>query len=750
MMQVSDPYSAQPLFDKLTHVAVKTGSLHRFARKRNLIDKVKFCWNINVVYDKGLRISFKNELQQILKILYKKCDDHGKSEKLALEAKEKGSKEYVKKKDVDAQHSFTESLRLAPEDSPVLPLAYGNRSAVLFQLKKYKEALTDIKRAVDSGYPNSILHKLLPRRCLCFIKLGDKIRAEAALELCKKHVSVIPSEAKEKYQKTLQDLEKKVKELQPGITAKPDEPLPLPALYKGESSNVTYMSCALEMRVNEPFGRYVVAAEPIQRGSVVFVEKPYAAILLPEYHLTHCHSCFMPTANPIPCRSCRDAIFCNEECREKAHVWHQYECGILHILSAVGIAHLALRVILVTGWKVYSKISTEDVKDRIPGLNNHRVYGGRNPTDAYRAVYHLMPHLDTSCPEDQLQYCLAALLLSSAVLDKTLFSKQKNDGQDITVIQLGTAVMRHIAQLVANAHAITQVVSERPDESSHFETVAQKRIASAIYPTASLMNHSCQPTIINSFINEWLVVRTIQDVKQGEQVYNCYGPHYCRQTYKERQEILKHQYFFLCLCGPCSQPQYRLREAAWSGFHCESCKGISTWTVNGKRTTDDSSSNHGLMACLECHRMEKPSHELVQICTKVSALHEDAEDAWQKGDLSNAIMKLRTAIKLGSKVYLSQNHFFLTLKDTLAKMLAESGDFVACCDILRECVRSVEYRYGSQSVELGHELLKFSDVLEQAAAKDDRFNGELHMVTSRIDKIFTINYGPLWKKYLRL
>ena len=45
---------------------------------------------------------------------------------------------YLKNKDVEAQLGFTESIRPAPEGSTVLPLAYGNRSAVLYQPKKYK------------------------------------------------------------------------------------------------------------------------------------------------------------------------------------------------------------------------------------------------------------------------------------------------------------------------------------------------------------------------------------------------------------------------------------------------------------------------------------------------------------------------------------------------------------------------------------------------------------------------------------
>lgn len=59
---------------------------------------------------------------------------------------------------------------------------------------------------------------------------------------------------------------------------------------------------------------------------------------------------------PGRCSSCCDAIFCNEDCRKASRLWHQYECGILHILSSVGIAHLALRVLLVTRWKLHCDV----------------------------------------------------------------------------------------------------------------------------------------------------------------------------------------------------------------------------------------------------------------------------------------------------------------------------------------------------------------------------------------------------------
>ena len=54
-------------------------------------------------------------------------------------------------------------------------------------------------------------------------------------------------------------------------------------------------------------------------------------------------------------------------------------------------------------------------------------------------------------------------------------------------------MLRHIVQLVSNAHAVTELAED--DEGG----VEQVRLATGIYPTVSLMNHSCVPMIVNSF-----------------------------------------------------------------------------------------------------------------------------------------------------------------------------------------------------------------------------------------------------------
>ena len=60
-------------------------------------------------------------------------------------------------------------------------------------------------------------------------------------------------------------------------------------------------------------------------------------------------------------------------------------------------------------------------------------------------------------------------------------------------------LLRHILQLVCNAHAPTKLVPLPSDGDGDGGVVqlSEQRIATAIYPSASYMNHSCDPSIIN-------------------------------------------------------------------------------------------------------------------------------------------------------------------------------------------------------------------------------------------------------------
>ena len=64
-------------------------------------------------------------------------------------------------------------------------------------------------------------------------------------------------------------------------------------------------------------------------------------------------------------------------------------------------------------------------------------------------------------------------------------------------LYVSSLLLRHILQLICNGHAITNICVTEGDDKSKILIEEQARIATAIYPSASMMNHSCDPNIIN-------------------------------------------------------------------------------------------------------------------------------------------------------------------------------------------------------------------------------------------------------------
>lgn len=77
------------------------------------------------------------------------------------------------------------------------------------------------------------------------------------------------------------------------------------------------------------------------------------------------------------------------------------------------------------------------------------------------------------------------------------------------------------------------------------------RIFTAIFPQISLLNHSCDPNIRNSFDGAYLKIYASNDIAENSEIFNCYGPNYKLMSKDNRQLTLKQQYCFTCNCERC-------------------------------------------------------------------------------------------------------------------------------------------------------------------------------------------------------
>lgn len=78
------------------------------------------------------------------------------------------------------------------------------------------------------------------------------------------------------------------------------------------------------------------------------------------------------------------------------------------------------------------------------------------------------------------------------------------------------------------------------------------RIFTAIFPKISMLNHSCDPNIRNSFDGPFLRIHAAHDIAADEEIFNCYGPNYKLMSKMDRKSALKQQYCFDCNCQRCT------------------------------------------------------------------------------------------------------------------------------------------------------------------------------------------------------
>ena len=181
---------------------------------------------------------------------------------------------------------------------------------------------------------------------------------------------------------------------------------------------------------------------------------------------------------------------------------------IINMLFTSG--HLALRSAVMAGkdhlLNIKSLVKTGEYK--------------QSSTDPYSRVFHLQHHLDKLPLDEQFQYVLTAGLLVTLLLKKTSFFNPEREIQglpgklkplqpgskacDDDVDYVGGLILRHLVQLVSNAHAVTELLE---DEEGGVEQV---RLGTGMYPAVSMMNHSCLPLIVNNFSGNCLTVRVLR------------------------------------------------------------------------------------------------------------------------------------------------------------------------------------------------------------------------------------------------
>nr|XP_018907929.1 PREDICTED: SET and MYND domain-containing protein 4 [Bemisia tabaci] len=523
----------------------------------------------------------------------------GKSTEESVRLRNVGNSAFKQKKLSAALKLYSQSVAVAPNDSAELALAYANRSAVLFMLKSYELCVVDINRAIACNYPDHLKYKLYERKAKCFLHNGCLEQSKRSFTLALKNleVSTVKDKTRENLEKSYNsELESCVlkaggeestnsKTCFSADVEDAKDPLScqnsncLPSVSSPGNAVIPSASRAIKLDYNSEEGRYLCATEDIHPGDVLVVEEPYSSILLPDQYSSHCFECYKRNEALVPCLSCSLVMYCSEKCRNRN--WekcHKIECKILPTLLDLEFNKmelLALRILLVAsrqGLEInllrdYVESFSHQESDVIKGLNS----SGQYISSDYCSMHHLETNSHRRSLADLFRRCTVAtvfiyLLGRIDFFESELSSKIENGFVGSFEMQphlsgaelfCGALLMKYLQCLPCNAHEVSEMLfSKCADSHMVYDSL---EIGAVAYPVLSLINHSCDPNVVrHSYNGDTVVLRAIQVIHAGDQLYDNYGYHHALHSREERQKHLLEQYYFQCQCLACLEdwPRY--------------------------------------------------------------------------------------------------------------------------------------------------------------------------------------------------
>ncbi|XP_071362305.1 SET and MYND domain-containing protein 4 [Trachinotus anak] len=700
----------------------------------------------------------------------------------ATKCRERGNSSFKSRDYAAAALHYSQGVCFAPQTSEQLSLCYANRSAALLHLQHYQECLDDIDKAVKNGYPSHLLHKLEDRRSQCLKQLsGGQKRQEDHHNLTSNHKG--------------------------------------PDVVKAPS--VERLTCGIHPQVTVGYslekGRHLVAAERIAAGEVILNDRPYSCVLIPGmeevkgkrgrldtergvFGIEHrfCHRCLTETLCPVPCEGCSYSRYCSTGCQQDA--WeehHRWECPLGADLMVMGVmSQLALRVTLKAGLRnvqmARETIRDEHTKSEPSCLNRESSESSPSHTnqpdpstsyfgDSYLSVFHLLHHLNRHSP---------ALRFLSAVTVATLYLRLSKAGPPPATWALsstsgangqspdeeghnadwseelwllGSVVLRHILQLRCNAQAIL-MLQDTGAANSPVQSSQEIRIATAIFPTLSLLNHSCCPNTslvfstgtsidplgldLSADFSEsvaergssargvTVTVRAAKGITPGQEILHCYGPHSSRMVTRERQRLLQEQYYFLCQCEACTQTQEveegtegRQQRAGGSGLLCGKCRG----SVKKSGVDKGAAFICSQSSCGHCISSSEVSCWLQEIRVDL----EKAVELMERERPDEALSLLKRA-QCQSGLILAETHpVHGELADAMARAYATMGDWNNAASHLERSAVAICTQYGEDSIELGQQLFKLAQLHFNGGARDPALS-----VIPKVRRLLCLHWGP--------
>ncbi|VUZ49278.1 unnamed protein product [Hymenolepis diminuta] len=381
----------------------------------------------------------------------------------------------------------------------------------------------------------------------------------------------------------------------------------------------SFKNRALKFKNTKSERGWILEAErDISVGEVVLTEKPYATVLN-NPRVKNCYYCHKRCLNLQPCIECPYVGFCNAECEKYAKEQgtsngegpgrHTYEChGILPYLlidqisshpergsSYTGCAatcHLAYRIIANTPQKKLIDYITRSGCYKKKG-RGHQAF---ETSTLVRAVLPPMKFVSSDyssvawlnpCTESRsrielwqktmaavfLTFCLSVSGYSMSWYEDDFYSVPDADHRPeiIPASWVAACILYHLQALTINCHTNTLISSA----TSKIAGEVIESIATSVYPTYSLINHSCSPNaVLVNTAQGGIFVFALHTISENSEVTVSYLCSCYSSPAAARRSVLKYRYLFDCNCEACTGLWYEVSLSKLATLKCPECQNL--------------------------------------------------------------------------------------------------------------------------------------------------------------------------------
>ncbi|VDO01478.1 unnamed protein product [Rodentolepis nana] len=173
-------------------------------------------------------------------------------------------------------------------------------------------------------------------------------------------------------------------------------------------------------------------------------------------------------------------------------------------------------------------------------------------------------------------HILMSQLCKNAYITPAFYRNQKPGIQDLPVIIPASWIA---AWMLYHLKAVPLSSTPYVEYKGRSKKVT---IAQSIYPTPTLIKHSCNPSVsLGNTANGGVFVYAVRSLRAGEETSITLGPHFAEMKANERKSFLKKHYRFDCSCEACCN-EWLLREGE-ELIKCPSCQHLNISRANKLR-----------------------------------------------------------------------------------------------------------------------------------------------------------------------